>query len=474
METKAKVFFERLKGKKIAVIGVGVSHTDLIRMLHKKGLDVIVYDKRTAEQLGELYDEFHALGIPMELGPKYLFKLGGEDIIFRTPGMNYHTPELEMARRAGTVITSELEVFFDLCPCKIIGVTGSDGKTTTTTLIAKMLEAAGKTVHLGGNIGRALLPEIETVEATDYVVVELSSFQLISMRQSPNVAVITNISPNHLDVHKTMQEYIEAKCNIFAHQNGFSITVLNADDKISSKFAPLVRGRLNQFSRQSVVQRGAWMDENGTIWFSNNDSQTKIINASEIRLPGLHNVENYLAAFSAVWKIVPKEIMAKIAREFGGVEHRIEFVRELDGVRWYNDSIATSPTRTIAGLRSFDQKLVVIAGGYDKQIPFEPLVPELLEHVKTLILTGDTAPKIEALLRASPSFAASELTIVHADSLSDAVQQAATLAVEGDVVTLSPACASFDRYPNFEARGKHFKELVNDLSPKNERIDYHG
>lgn len=463
MASKAKVFFERLKGKKIAVIGVGVSHADLIRMLARKGLDVIVYDKRTPEQLGELYTELTGLGVAMELGPDYLFKLGGEDIIFRTPGMNYNAPDLVMARRAGTVVTSELEVFFDLCPCKIIGITGSDGKTTTTTLIAEMLRAAGNTVHLGGNIGRALLPEIEKVQATDYVVAELSSFQLISMRQSPDIAVVTNISPNHLDVHKTMEEYITAKSNIFFHQNGFSTTVLNADNSYTKRFEPSVRGRLNSFSRHAAVQRGAWMDANGMIWYSSNDSQSRVLDSKEILLPGLHNVENFLAAISAVWELVPKDAIVKVAREFTGVEHRIEPVRTLDGVRWYNDSIATSPTRTMAGLHAFDQKLVLIAGGYDKQIPFEPLAPELLKHVKTLVLMGATSDKIETTLRECPGFTEDCITIIHAASLEDAVNKARAAATEGDIVTLSPACASFDSYPNFEARGRHFKELVNNL-----------
>lgn len=463
MATKSSVFFERMRGKKIAIIGVGVSHTGLIKMLASKGLNVIVYDKRTPEQLGPVYDEFRALGIEMELGPNYLFKLGGEDIIFRTPGMNYHTPELEMARRAGAVVTSEMEVFFDLCPCKIIGITGSDGKTTTTTLIAQLLTEAGKKVHMGGNIGRALLPEVENIHPKDYAVVELSSFQLISMRQSPDVAVITNITPNHLDVHKTMEEYIDAKSNIFMHQNGFSRTVLNADNALANKFAPSVRGRLSQFSRLSAVQRGAWMDSYGTIWHANNDSQSRILDANEIRIPGMHNVENFLAAFSAVWDIVPREVMVKVAREFTGVEHRIELVRDLEGVRWYNDSIATSPTRTIAALHAFDKKLVLIAGGYDKHIPFEPLVPEILDHVKVLVLMGATADKIEAVLAASPAFTDSGLRLLHASSLEDAVNLSRENAMEGDVVTLSPACASFDSYPNFEARGKHFKELVNKL-----------
>lgn len=463
MATKASVFFERLKGKKVAIIGVGVSHLQLIRMLHEKGVDVIVYDKRTPEQLGDIYEEFEKLGIKMELGPKYLFRLGGEDIIFRTPGMNYNTPELRMAHLAGTVITSEMETFFDLCPCKIIGITGSDGKTTTTTLIAKMLEAAGATVHLGGNIGRPLLPDIEKIHPKDYAVVELSSFQLISMRQSPDIAVITNITPNHLDVHKTMEEYIEAKTNIFAHQNGFSTTVLNFDNKITHQFANQVRGKLSQFSRTASVQRGAWMDKEGTIWYSDNDSQSRVMNASEIQIPGMHNVENILAAISALWGIVPKEIMVKVAQEFKGVEHRIEFIRELDGVKWYNDSIATSPTRAIAGFHAFEQKVIAIEGGYDKHIPFEPLAKELPDHAKVLILTGATADKIMEALQQNPQYDPEKLPVLRAKDIAEATEIARKNAKEGDIVTLSPACASFDCFPNFEARGVYFKELVNSL-----------
>lgn len=463
MATKASVFFDNLKGKEIALIGIGVSHIGLIKMLAGKGLDVTAYDRRTREALGPVCDELEAAGARLELGPKYLNRLRG-DIIFRTPGLNYFTPELVVARKAGCIVTSEMEVFFDLCPCTIIGVTGSDGKTTTTTLIAEMLRAEGKKVHLGGNIGRALLPEIESVDPTDYAVVELSSFQLISMRQSPDISVITNVAPNHLDVHKSMEEYIEAKTNIFLHQNGFSKTVLNADNRITNAFSDKVRGRLGQFSRLRAVQQGAWMDKNNVIWYSINDSQTRLMTAGDIRLPGMHNVENYLAAISAVWGLVSKETMIKVAHEFGGVEHRIEFIRELDGVKYYNDSIATSPTRTIAGLRSFGQKIIVIAGGYDKHIPYEPLAPEVLQHVKTLVLTGDTAPKIEEAVKNCPGFKESGLTIIRADDLADALNKARCAASAGDVVSLSPASASFDHYPNFEARGCHFKKLVNDLT----------
>ncbi len=462
MEEKIPLFFEGLKARKVNVIGLGVTNNDLIRMMLRKGIAVTVFDRKTRPEVGALADELEALGGVMVLGPDAMEHLDG-DVIFRAPGVYFHRPELEAARAQGRVVTSELEVFFDLCPCPIIAVTGSDGKTTTTTLIAEMLRAQGYTVHLGGNIGRALLPQVESIRPGDWAVVELSSFQLISMRRGPRVAVVTNVSPNHLDVHKDMEEYIDAKKNILLHQDGFSKTVLGADNAVTLSFASLVRGDLNTFSRREKVERGAWMDGDKVLWYSDGQERTRLMEASQIRIPGLHNVENMLAAVSAVWGIVSLEAIRKVAGEFGGVEHRIEFVRELDGVRWYNDSIATSPTRTMAGLRSFDQKLIIIAGGYDKQIPFEPLAPVLVERVKLLILTGKTAGKIEAAVTADPGFGDSGLRILRAADLAQAVEIARREAKEGDVVSLSPACASFDAYPNFEARGRHFKELVRGL-----------
>ncbi|MEG1870176.1 MAG: UDP-N-acetylmuramoyl-L-alanine--D-glutamate ligase, partial [Oscillospiraceae bacterium] len=362
----------------------------------------------------------------------------------------------------GVVITSEMEMFFELCPCEIIAVTGSDGKTTTTTLISELLKAEGYTVHLGGNIGRALLPIIEQVKPTDKAVVELSSFQLISMSQSPNIAVITNIAPNHLDVHKDMEEYINAKKNILLHQSAFSKAVLNLDNPSTIALAHFVRGKLEMFSRKNAVVHGAFV-ENNMIYYADDDKKTAVLNTKDIRIPGEHNIENYLAAITAVWNMVSIDTIKKVAKSFAGVEHRIEFIRELNGVKWYNDSIATSPTRTIAGLNSFNQKLIIIAGGYDKKIPFEPMAPIMLQKVKTLILTGATSPKIEAAIRNCNGFENSGMTILHAENLTDAVTIAAKTAVLGDIVSLSPACASFDCYPNFEQRGNHFKQLVRDL-----------
>jgi len=356
-----------------------------------------------------------------------------------------------------------MEVFFDLCPCKLFAVTGSDGKTTTTTLIAKMLETEGYKVHLGGNIGRPLLPIIDEIDADDCAVVELSSFQLISMRKSPNVSVITNVAPNHLDVHKTMDEYITAKRNIMIHQNAFSRTVLNADNEITAGFEKDVRGQMVTFSYNHPVENGAYYGADGVLYMAEKKGNIPVMHRSDIKVLGEHNVENFLAAISAVWGYVTPENIVKTAREFNGVEHRIEFVRELDGVRYYNDSIATSPTRTIAGLAAFDRKVILLAGGYDKHIPFEPLAPHIIEKVGTLILTGTTADKIEAVVRADEGFADSGVQIVRAENMADAVAKAYSIATAGDIVTLSPACASFDAYSNFELRGKHFKELVNAL-----------
>ena len=370
MDSRVKSFLEKIKGKKIALVGVGVSHRRLAGMLAEKGAKVTVLDRREKEALGNTYTELCGKGVSFCLGEHYLDYLTDFDCILRTPGMKFHLPELEEARRKGVAVTSEMELFFDLCPAPILAVTGSDGKTTTTSVIAEMLRAEGKAVHLGGNIGRALLPEIEEIGPEDFAVVELSSFQLISMRKSPRVAVVTNVAPNHLDMHKDMQEYISAKKNIFLHQNAFSRTVLNLDNDITAAFSEEVRGQAVFFSRKQVPENGAFLNGQGMICYNENGNTTEIMPQEIIRIPGTHNVENYLAAISAVWGYVSPTTIVKVAEEFGGVEHRIEFVRELDGVKYYNDSIATSPTRTIAGLRSFKQKIIIIAGGYDKHIPF--------------------------------------------------------------------------------------------------------
>lgn len=451
-------FFTSIQGKTVTFCGIGRSHMPLIRLFQEKGALVSARDKRSLEELGDNGKALQERGVQLILGENYLEDLR-EDIIFRTPGMKYHLPQLEAARKRGAAVTSEMEVFFQLCPCKIYAVTGSDGKTTTTSIIAELLKAQGKTVHLGGNIGKPLLPEIESIQPEDCAVVELSSFQLISMRESPDVAVVTNLSPNHLDVHKDMQEYIDAKKNILLHQGAFSRTVLNAGNEITASFAPQVRGDCWMFRRGAPVERGVWCDGE-TIYVHGQ----ALLPISQIRIPGWHNVENYMAAIAAVWGDVEPETIRRVAETFAGVEHRAEFVRELRGVKYYNDSIATSPTRVISGMLSlFPQKILLIAGGYDKHIPFEPLGPAVCDKVKTLILLGNTAQKIQDAVQAAPQYQEGCPEILRVDNMEQAVAAAAAHAQPGDIVSLSPACAAFDLYPNFEVRGRHYKDIVNGL-----------
>ena len=463
MDNKTEKFFDFINGKTIALCGIGGSNLPLIRLFKKYGANVLACDKREREALGENAEKAEQSGAQLRLGENYLTDLGA-DIIFRTPGMKYYMPELTQARENGTAVTSEMEVFFDLCPCKIIAVTGSDGKTTTTTIISEILKAQGYHVHLGGNICRPLLPDIESIKPDDIAVVELSSFQLISMRKSPDIAVVTNLAPNHLDIHKDMQEYIDSKKNIVLHQNAFGKAVLNLDNDISYSFRDDVRGSTYLFSRRSPVGNGAYMDENGKIIMSEYGKETEIMNASDIKIPGLHNIENYLAAISAVWGLVSAETIRTVARNFGGVEHRAELVRELDGVKYYNDAIGTSPTRTVKGTLSlYDKKIILISGGYDKKIPYDEMGAVVPDKVKVLILFGATADKIEAATKASPHYAENNPVIIRVADMEEAVRAARENAVSGDIVSMSPASASFDMYKNFAEKGLHFKRIVNEM-----------
>ena len=454
-----------IQGKKVAFIGAGVSHKRCIEQFVELGAQVTLCDqKKSLEDFGAYADTLRRLHVRLSLGEHYTDGFAGQDIIMRTPGYEYYKPELQAALQAGTKVTSEVELFFELCPCEIVAVTGSDGKTTTTTLISKMFEAAGRKVFLGGNIGAALLPQLADVTPEAVAVVELSSFQLISMRVSPKVAVVTNVTPNHLDHHKDMQEYINAKRNILLWQVPPCRAVLGFENEISRGMQKDCKGEQVWFTRLHETDKGAFLRESDdTLCYAENGVVTPILPRAEVKLRGLHNVENLLAAIAAVWGRVPVEAMRQVGSTFTGVEHRIEPVRTLDGVTYYNDSIASSPTRTIAGLRSFNQKIILIAGGYDKKIPYEPLAPEILAHVKTLVLMGATGPRIEAAVRACPGFDESALTILHADSMQHAVELARGAAQPGDVVSLSPASASFDLYPNFEVRGRDYKNIVNNL-----------
>lgn len=461
MNEKVELFFESIKNKHIIFIGAGVSNTPLIEMFAQKGAVISVRDKTPKENIA-CAEQLEKIGVTFNTGEDYLENLDA-DIIFRTPGLSFNIPELIEAKKRGVVITSEMEMFFDLCPCRIFAITGSDGKTTTTSIVAQMLKAQGKTVHLGGNIGTPLLPKIEEVHSDDIAVVELSSFQLMSMRTSPDVSVVTNVTPNHLDVHKDMQEYTDSKRNVFIHQNAFGRTVLNLDNELTKDFAEQTRGETLMFSRRASVDYGIYVDGEDIV-ANFNGNKTYIMKCSDIKIPGNHNIENYLAAIGAVWGVVDVQKIVEVAKTFAGVEHRAEFVRELEGVKYYNDSIASSPTRTISGTLSlYDEKIILIAGGYDKKIPFDVLGPAIVDKVKLLVLIGVTAPKIEEAVMKSKNYTQGNPKIIYAKDMNEAVEIAYKSAQKGDVVSLSPACASFDMYKNFAIRGNHFKDIVLSL-----------
>lgn len=458
--TRLDSYFESLKGKRVLVLGVGVSNRPLVRLLLHYGIAVTCCDKTPREKLDEEVLALEAQGAKLHLGEHYLDGVSG-DVVFRTPGLHPDTPQIRALRDSGAVITSEMEAFFQVCPCQMIAVTGSDGKTTTSTLISELLKKEGFRVWLGGNIGTPLLDRADEMQADDRVVLELSSFQLMYFPYSPHTAVITNLSPNHLDIHKDMEEYVAAKENLYLHQTAGDVLILNRDNVITHSFVPKAKGTVLEFSRRTEPERGVFLRD-GVIW-RKGETVEKIIEQSDILLPGIHNVENYMAAILAVGDCVRNETIRAVAESFGGVEHRIELVREKDGVRYYNDSIASSPTRTIAGLQSFDQKLILIAGGYDKHVPFEPLGPEIVERVKTLILTGATAPKIEAAVLGAPNYRPGCPEILHEDDFYEAVRLASRVAKPGDVVILSPAGPAFDKFKNFMVRGKEFKKTVMEL-----------
>ena len=454
MQTAFEAYFNSLQGKKIAVLGLGVSNRPLVRLLLEFGCDVTGCDRTPREKLDTEVLELEAAGCKLSLGETYLEGMEA-DVLFRTPGMHPGNPAIVALAEKGAQVTSEMEVFFEVCPCQLIAVTGSDGKTTTTTLISEMLKASGKTVWLGGNIGTPLLPLVRQMKETDYAVVELSSFQLMDMTRSPHIAVVTNLAPNHLDVHKDMDEYVQAKTNIFNFQNENDVLVLNADNEITAGFSG--KGETRFFSRQGknvcVIQKDGIIYRNGEA----------VLNTADILIPGVHNIENYMTAIAAMEGLVDDETIRQVAKTFGGVEHRIELVRIKDGVRFYNDSIASSPTRTIAGLRSFKEKVILIVGGYDKNIPFDVLGPEICTHVRKLFLGGATGPKIAEAVRNCAAYDADALPIVDCGDFESAVRAAAAAAQEGDVVLMSPASAAFDQFKNFMVRGEFFKKLVREL-----------
>ncbi len=455
--SKASAFFSSVQNKKVIICGIGHNNIPVIRQFLEAGAKVIACDKRAEAQLGEEALSLRDVGAEFRLGEGYLDDLDC-DLILRTPGMKPYLPAFNEARARGITVTSEMELFFELCEAPIYAVTGSDGKTTTTTVIAGLLDSAGIKTFVGGNIGRALLPYVNEIRPQDAAVVELSSFQLTMMDRSPHIAVVTNVSPNHLDWHTDMQEYIDAKKNLVLYQHQQDRAILNADNAITAGFAAGLPGSVWEFSRLHPVKQGCWLNSRREIVVSENSGDTVVMSAADIRIPVEHNIENYMAAIAAVWGSVNVENIRRFATAFSGVEHRCELVRERNGVRWYNDSIGSSPSRTVAGLKAFDRKVILIAGGYDKHIPYDPLGEIAPKTVKAAVLLGATADAIENAIREH-----SDLPIIRVKDMAEAVDRADRIAGEGDIVFMSPASASFDMYPNFEVRGNHFKSLVDQL-----------
>ena len=454
-------YLNSLSGKRIGVIGFGVSNQPLVDALLDSGCDVTICDQRGMDSLEDAGRRAAEKGAKFCLGADYLEHLD-YDLIFRTPGVLPIVPQLKAAAENGTEFTSEMEAFCTLCPCKIIAITGSDGKTTTSTVISELLKASGKTVHLGGNIGTPLFTRLPVIQKDDFAVLELSSFQLHSMKCAPDVAVITNVAPNHLDVHPDFQDYVRAKQNIYRGQHEDAVLVLNQKDPHTPEFYLDAPGQVRLFSSVGPVENGVFV-EDGVIYRAHHGERTPIIRASDIRIPGAHNVENYMAAFAALDGLISNEDCFRVASTFPGVPHRMEFVRELHGVRFYNDSIASSPSRTIAGLHAWPKPPIILLGGHDKHIPFDELGDEICLNAKAAVLCGETAESIEAAIRNSKHFDKVKLPIVVEDDFKSSILKAYALAKPGDLVALSPACSSFDKFKNFAERGNTFRRIVEAL-----------
>lgn len=458
MKKDFKEFKKFIIGKNVAVVGIGVSNIPLINFLLKLGAEVSAFDIKSEESLGEVAIDFKNKGVNLILGEGYLDQLTGFDVVFKTPSMRIDSEALVRVENEGSYITSEMEEFVRYCKGKIYAITGSDGKTTTTTIISKLLMEEGYKTWVGGNIGTPLFAEIEEIREEDMVVLELSSFQLMTINSPIDIAICTNLAPNHLDMHKDMKEYIDSKKNIFLYQEPKNVLIINKENEITYGFKNEAKGEVREFSSKETLANGAYFNS-GTLYLEGEE----VCKKEDIVIKGMHNVENYLAAFIATKDDVSINSMKKVAESFKGVEHRCELVRELDGVKYYNDSIASSPTRTLAGLRAFEKEVIIIAGGYDKKIPFAPLAEEGYPYIKELILMGQTKNKIKAAFDKLEKEKGIKVKISFVMDLNEAIDKARLLAHKGDIITLSPACASFDMFPNFAVRGNEFKTLVNEL-----------
>ena len=460
---KLEKFNESVKNKNIAIIGLGVSNIPLLDYFYNLGSKVTVFDNREQDKIPEeIIKKLNTYSFKYEFGKDNLKKLIGFDIIFRSPSCMPNIPELENAVQNGAKLTSEIEMLMELCPGTIIGVTGSDGKTTTTSLIYEILKENGYRCFLGGNIGYPLFTKLNEMTPDDIIVLELSSFQLMNMKISPKISVITNISPNHLNVHSSYEEYIEAKKNIFKYQDKNGIVVLNYDNEITRNCAKEANGKVIFFSSKEKIENGFIVDNN-IIKESKEGIRRHILDVNEVKLRGIHNYENICSALGATKSLVDIDSSSKTIKNFNGVEHRLEFIKEINGVKWYNDSIGTSPTRTIAGLKSFNEDIILIAGGYDKNLDYTPIAKPILEKVKGLILIGQTAGKIFNAVKEEAEIENKKIDTYICETLEDTVKIAKKIAKKGQIVLFSPASASFDMFKNFEERGICFKNIVNNI-----------
>lgn len=458
---KLEEFNNFLDEKQVAIIGMGVSNIPLLDYFYDKNAKVTVFSTNALSD--EIMAKINKYRYEVELGEDNLSRLKGFDIIFRSPSALPTKHEFQSAVKKGAILTSEIEMVLKLAPCKIIGVTGTEGKTTTTSLIYEICKKAGYNCFLGGNIGKPIFTKINQMKPEDIVILELSSFQLMGMTVSPNIAVVTNVFPDHLNVHKSYEEYQDAKKSIFRNQTEEGIVILNKDNEITEKFADEVKGKTIFFSSTKKLKNGYVYDrEDGFIKKCTDGKCEKILNKNDIKLRGVHNYENICSALAATETVASKEAQIEAVKNFKGVEHRLEFVREIDGVKYYNDSIGTSPASTIAGLNAFDENIILLAGGSDKGLDYKEIGEVIAKKVGTLILTGPTAQKIEEATKQALSEEKS-IEIIHTNNLEESVKVAKEKAKEGDIVLLSPASASFDAFKNFEERGNYYKTLVNNL-----------
>lgn len=460
---KLQEFNNYIRNKKVAIIGLGISNVPLIGYLYNLGADITVFDNKPIDKLDKtILDKIYEFKLKFSFGENYLSKLKDFNIIFRSPSCRPDISEIETEVEKGALLTTEIELFLKLCPATTIGITGSDGKTTTTSLIYEFIKKQELNCYLGGNIGIPIFTKLNKITPEDYVVLEISSFQLMNMEISPNISVVTNVSPNHLDIHKSYEEYIDAKSNIFKYQNENDKLILNYDNQITKDFAKQANSKVTYFSTKEKLDNGVILD-NDIIKEVHDGLRRHILNVKDLKLRGSHNIENVCAAIAATSGIVQPEIQEKVASRFSGVEHRLEFIREIKGAKWYNDSIASSPTRTIAGLNSFDENIILIAGGYDKHLDYTNLANIIVDKVSSVILLGETAEKIHSAIINALDKTGKSIKIYMVNSLEEAAKKAYSIAKKGDIVLLSPASASFDMFKNFEERGNKFKQIVNKL-----------